>query len=102
MPNSKKAPKGVKETVGKIVEVAKKIPMWLKRAQAEFRQLVDRLVRLDSEIERLTGLVTAKKATKYQKSTLRLLKMQRKAMAGYRTALEARIEQGAANPGEKL
>ena len=77
--------------LGKVTEAVKKVPQWLVRVQAELRQLIERLEKLDAMIEKLKKLLDDKTATKLDKENYRLLSKQRKAMAAYRAVLEERV-----------
>ena len=77
--------------LGKVTEAVKKVPQWLVRVQAELKQLIERLEKLDAMIEKLKKLLDDKTATKLDKENYRLLSKQRKAMVAYRAALEERV-----------
>ena len=77
--------------LGKVTEVVKKVPQWLVRVQAELRQLIERLEKLDAFLEKLKKLIDDKTATKEDQENYRLLSKQRKAMGAYRAVLEERI-----------
>ena len=77
--------------LGKVTEAVKKVPQWLVRVQAELKQLIERLDKLDAMIEKLKGLIDNKTATKLDKENYRLLSKQRKAMVAYRDVLNERV-----------
>lgn len=77
--------------LGKVTEAVKKVPQWLVRVQAELKQLIERLNKLDAMIEKLKQLIDDKTATKLDKENYRLLSKQRKAMGAYRDVLIERV-----------
>jgi len=81
----------------KVVDTVRKLPQWIVRAEAELKQLIERLQKLDAFLEKLIGGTTwdqARKArgTKDELRNVRLLMKQRQAMVAYRDALKARID----------
>lgn len=77
-----------------VAAVAVKIPAWFKRVQTELKKLIENLTKLDMMIDHLSALVEAKTASKKDKDNLKMLMKQRKAMAAYKDALEARVSYG--------
>jgi len=89
------APEARKIDLGKVTEAVKKVPQWLVRVQAELKQLIERLEKLDAMIDKLKKLIDDKTATKEDKENYRLLSKQRKAMGAYRAVLEERVARSA-------
>jgi len=71
-----------------VASVVAKLPAFVRRLQAELKQLIDRLVKIDAAIDKLESMVGR---TKDDRCNLRMLKKQRKAMSMYRAALEERL-----------
>lgn len=82
--------RGFKDVVNKVVETVKKIPAWISRLQSELKQLIDRLNKLDAELDRLQKYI-GEERTPEVKEQIRLLTKQRKAMVAYKDVLEERI-----------
>lgn len=83
-----------KVDLGKVTDVVKKIPQWLKRAKAELEKLMVLIEKAEAALAALAGLQLL---TKEQKAEKRLLERQVKAMRGYKDALKARIDLGSGN-----
>lgn len=81
---------GFKDVVNKVVETVKKIPAWIARLQSELKQLIERLNKLDAELDRLQKYI-GEERTPEVKDQIRLLTKQRKAMVAYKDVLEERI-----------
>ena len=80
----------VNDVVNKVVETVKKIPAWISRLQSELKQLIERLNKLDAELDRLQKYI-GEERTPEVKEQIRLLTKQRKAMVAYKDVLEERI-----------
>lgn len=93
-----------KVDLGKVAEAVKKAPQWLVRAEAELKQLIERLQKLDDMLEKIIGSlgglswasVRKVRGTKDEIASVRLLMKQHDAMKAYKEILEKRIELGKA------
>ena len=93
-----------KVDLGKVTEAIKKAPQWLVRAEAELKQLIERLQKLDAMLEKIIGSlgnlswasVRKVRGTKEEIASVRLLMQQHDAMLKYKEILEKRIELGKA------
>lgn len=75
--------------LGKVTDVVKKIPAFLKRMKAELEKLVVYIEKAEAALAALSGLQLL---TKEQKAEKKLLEKQVKAMKAYRDALQARVD----------
>ena len=78
-----------KVDLGKVADVVKKIPAFLKRMKKELEKLVVLIEKAEAAIVAFEGF---KFLTKEQKVQKRLLEKQVKAMKAYRDALQARVD----------
>ena len=82
------APAAKKVDLGKVTDVVKKIPAFLKRMKAELEKL---MVLLEKAEKALAIFANLQLLTKEQKVQKRLLERQVRAMKAYRDALQARV-----------
>lgn len=86
----KKTTKAEKKVdLGKVTDVVKKIPAFLKRMKKELEKLMVLIDKAEAAIAAFDGF---KFLTKEQKVQKRLLEKQVKAMKAYRDALQARVD----------
>jgi len=93
-----------KVELGKVTDVIKKAPQWLVRAEAELKQLIERLQKLDDMLEKIIGSlgdlswasIRKVRGTRDELAFVRLLMKQHDAMKAYKEVLEKRIELGKA------
>ena len=78
-----------KVDLGKVTDVVKKIPAFLKRMKKELEKLMALIEKAEAAIAAFEGF---KFLTKDQKVQKRLLEKQVKAMKAYRDALQARVD----------
>jgi DNA-binding transcriptional regulator GbsR (MarR family) len=84
----KKAKTEKKIDLGKVTDVVKKIPAFLKRMKTELERLVGYIEKAEAALAALAGLQLL---TKEQKAQKRLLEKQLKAMKAYRDVLAERV-----------
>lgn len=87
-PAKDKALEARKIDLGKVTDVVKKIPAFLKRMKAELEKLVDLIEKAEAALGALSGFTALSKEQKAQK---RLLEKQIKAMKAYRDVLSERV-----------
>ena len=78
-----------KVDLGKVTDVVKKIPAFLKRMKAELEKLIGYIEKAGAALAALAGLQLL---TKEQKAEKKLLEKQVKAMKAYRDVLQARVD----------
>lgn len=78
-----------KVDLGKVTDVVKKIPAFLKRMKAELEKLIGYIEKAEAALAALAGLQLL---TKEQKAEKKLLEKQVKAMKAYRDVLQARVD----------
>lgn len=78
-----------KVDLGKVGDVVKKVPAFLRRMQSELAKLKALIEKAQAFVDKLASLPALNKDQKVQK---RLLEKQVKAMKAYEAALQARID----------